>query len=152
MSTSGYLLLLGLLCLTQKTISVSLGQGPPEDGLDWIDNTLVPEPTAEGARWWYAPSRKAPFFAEKYKKEMKRIFFKVDDEDLRLPKDVLPYIYSIRLLPFLDEDNFTTHGSIDIFVDCYNATQNITMNAAELTIDEDSIKVYRYLTNPEVNS
>jgi len=101
MPTSWYLLLLGLLCLTQKTVSVSGSQGPPEDGLDWIDNTLVPEPSAEGARWWYAPSRKAPFFAEKYKKEIKRNFFKVGD-DLRLPKDVLPYIYSIRLLPWIN--------------------------------------------------
>ena len=142
MSSLWYLLLVGLLC--QQTHSASLGQGPPEDGLDWIDNTLVPEPSAEGGRWWYAPSRKAPFLAEKYKKQLKREkVLKAYEEDLieRLPTDVLPYDYVVQLLPFLDEDNFTTHGSIDIFVDCFNATQNITMNAAELTIDKDSIKV-----------
>lgn len=137
MSTSWYaLLLLGL------TLSMSLGQGPPKNGLDWIDNALVPEPSSEGGRWWYAPSRKAPFFAEKYKKQLQRNeMFKIDEDDLRLPTDVLPYIYSIQLLPFLDEGNFTTHGFIEIFVDCFNATQNITMNALELTIDEDSIRV-----------
>ncbi len=139
MSTSScyyVLLVLGL------TLSMSLGQGPPKDGLDWIDNALVPEPSAEGGRWWYAPSRKAPFFAEKYRKQLKREeMLKIDENYLRLPTDVLPYIYNIQLLPFLDDDNFTTHGFIEIFVDCFNATQNITMNALELTIDEDSIRV-----------
>ena len=133
--------LLVLTTLVGLTLSMSFGQGPPKDGLDWIDNALVQEPSVEGSRWWYAPSRKAPYFAEKYKKQLKREMFKIDEDDLRLPTNVLPYIYSIQLLPFLDEDNFTTHGFVEIFVECFNATQNITMNALELTIDEDSIHV-----------
>ncbi len=63
------------------------------------------------------------------------------NEDLRLPGDILPYMYYIRLLPFIEEGNFTTHGYIEIFIDCVANTKNISMNSADITIIENSITV-----------
>lgn len=65
-----------------------------------------------------------------------------ENEDLRLPRDVLPTTYAVRLLPFIEEGNFTTHGHVDIFVDCVKDTNNITINAADITIDVLSVSVY----------
>ena len=119
--------------------SVRLGHGPPEDELDWIDNTLVPDRTEPGT--WWAPSRKAHFYAHKYKSRLENDPIGKVGEDLRLPTDILPSIYTVQLLPFIEEGNFTTHGSVEILVDCQRATRNISMNAAELTIDQSSITV-----------
>ncbi|EFX67144.1 hypothetical protein DAPPUDRAFT_203795 [Daphnia pulex] len=63
------------------------------------------------------------------------------NEDLRLPGDVLPSDYTIRLLPFIEEGNFTTDGHIDIFVDCVRDTNSISMNAADITFKKLSIAV-----------
>jgi aminopeptidase N len=63
------------------------------------------------------------------------------NEDLRLPGDILPSIYVIKLLPFIEEGNFTTDGEIDIFVDCVRDTNNISMNAADITFKILSITV-----------
>lgn len=119
--------------------------GPLEDGLDWIDNTLVPEPGEEGASRWYAPSRKAHLFADNHKRKLRnqlmRSFTKADEENLRLPTNVLPYRYSIQLIPFLEEGNFTTDGNVLIFVDCLRATDSITLNSAAIDIDRSSITV-----------
>lgn len=117
--------------------------GPPEDGLDWIDNTVVPEPSTVGSHWVYTPSRKAPLYAESYKQKlMKQQLRQTKTEgDLRLPNDVLPYRYGIQLLPFIEEGNFTIDGSIMIFVNCVRATRNITMNSANIVIDQNSIRV-----------
>ena len=95
-------------------------------------------------QWWYAPSRKAPLYQHKYqglREQLIRVAAK-QGEDMRLPRDVLPDSYNIRLLPFIEVNNFTTDGYIEIFVDCKSATRNISMNAADLTINEASIKVY----------
>lgn len=137
------ILLVTLACLFVPGHLVRLGHGPPEDGLDWIDNTVVPEPREEGARWWYTPSRKAHFYSAKYERKLKNELQKAGKvgEDLRLPTDVLPSLYNIQLLPFIEEGNFTTNGHVDIFIDCVRATRNISFHAAEITFDHDSIKV-----------
>ena len=31
-------------------------------------------------------------------------------EDFRLPRDILPSLYSLQLLPFIEVGNFTTNG------------------------------------------
>lgn len=62
-------------------------------------------------------------------------------EYYRLPGDILPYEYTIQLLPFIEEGNFTTHGHIEIFVDCVIETKNITINSAEITIKQNSVSV-----------
>ena len=115
--------------------------GPPEDGLDWIDNSMVPE-SSSSERRWYAPSRKAHFYEHR-----KQILIEAHNyntkvgEDLRLPTDLKPTLYDIQLLPFVEEGNFTTDGSISIDFNCLAATRNITMLANNITIDRTSIKV-----------
>ena len=64
------------------------------------------------------------------------------NEELRLPGDVVPYLYSMHLLPFIEEGNFTTRGQIEIFIDCLKDTNNITMNAADITFVKSTIAVY----------
>ncbi len=128
--------------LIPSSYSIPSSYGPPEDGFDWIDNTLMPEPE-EGSRWWYTPSRKAHLHADKYRKRLEydlKMMSKVG-EDLRLPTNVLPNIYHIQLLPFIEEGNFTTDGSIEIIVDCITTTRNISMNSFDIKFDLNSITV-----------
>ncbi len=92
---------------------------------------------------WYAPSRKASLYADKYQGQLEQLMRAAarQDEDIRLPRDILPISYNIRLLPFIEVGNFTTHGYIEILVECKVATRNISLNAAELAIDWSSAKV-----------
>ena len=60
---------------------------------------------------------------------------------MRLPRNLIPTIYSIRFLTFIELDNFTTQGNIDVWVDCMEDTQNITMDSADIDIDRLSISV-----------
>ena len=64
-------------------------------------------------------------------------------EDMRLPRNLLPTIYTIRLLPFIEQGNFTTQGNVIILVDCMEDTHNITLNSADIDIDKISISVRR---------
>lgn len=64
-----------------------------------------------------------------------------NEEKYRLPGDLLPSFYAIRLLPFLEEGNFTTSGHIEILVDCVQDTKNIVLNSADITFDVLSISV-----------
>lgn len=94
-------------------------------------------------RWWFAPSRKAHLHAYKYQAAIQNLnkLVKAQDVQMRLPTDVVPIRYAIRLLPIIEEGNFTTHGHIDIFVNCVKSTDMIMLNAADLTIHNTSIKV-----------
>lgn len=127
-----------------RSLTISNSYGPPENGLDWIDNSLVPEPTDGLSRWWYAPSRKAHIHENRKQMLMESLKANKDaasSEDLRLPRDVKPTIYSVQLLPFVEEGNFTTHGFISIDIDCIVSTRNITLHSKSITIDRRSIKV-----------
>lgn len=94
-------------------------------------------------RWWYAPSRKAHLHVYKYQNAIRNLNRLAEQQDvqMRLPTDVLPIRYALRLLPFLEEGNFTTHGHVDIFVDCKSGTDKILLNAADLIFIDESIKV-----------
>lgn len=63
-------------------------------------------------RWWYAPSRKAHLHAHKYEQKLQQLNFATarQGEDFRLPRDVIPTLYNLRLLPFIEVGNFTTSG------------------------------------------
>ena len=113
-----------------------------EDGLSLMEPAIVPEPE-DGGRWWYAPSRRSQMFSTRSKSQLlksMRVSSKVG-EDLRLPGDILPSIYAVKLLPFIEEGNFTTNGEVDIWVDCIRDTKKISLNAAEITFEILSIKV-----------
>ena len=56
-----------------------------------------------------------------------------------LPENVIPLTYDLSLEP--DLDTFTFDGEVQIFVELKNATDEITLNAAELTIHSSSVQI-----------
>lgn len=66
---------------------------------------------------------------------------KTDDvEDVRLPRSIKPHSYTIKLIPFIVEGNFTFHGEVTILVNTTLTSYNITLHADDLIID--SVVVY----------
>ena len=61
--------------------------------------------------------------------------------DLRLPRNILPRLYEITLLPILIEGNFTTEGSTIILMDCVTNTNTITLHIADLQFNPAGISV-----------
>ncbi|EFX81628.1 hypothetical protein DAPPUDRAFT_317254 [Daphnia pulex] len=122
-------------------------EGPDEVELSLLEPAVVPDPVDGISRWWYTPSRKAFLFRHNYAKNGE--IEPRQGEDLRLPGNILPRLYNIRLLPFIEVGNWTTDGYVEISVDCIIATVNISINSLDLTIDQPSITVTDELTgNP----
>ncbi|XP_012230834.1 aminopeptidase N [Linepithema humile] len=69
--------------------------------------------------------------------------------DVRLPKSVVPDLYQLWLTPFIWEGNFTFHGEVKIFVNVTIDTNNVTLHAVDMKIDEGftSIREYSASTN-----
>lgn len=111
---------------------------------EFLEPATVPDPQ-DGGRWWYAPSPRAEMFSHKYRHLIRAEQHLKANEELRLPGDLIPIVYNIRLLPFIEEGNFTTDGHIDIFVDCAKNTSSILINSAEIDIDSLSITAWFYL-------
>nr|XP_006825522.1 PREDICTED: thyrotropin-releasing hormone-degrading ectoenzyme-like [Saccoglossus kowalevskii] len=63
----------------------------------------------------------------------------------RLPLDVKPTNYKIKLTPYLDEEDlerlFTFDGEVYILVTCRQMTDTVTLHAASLSVDIESIQV-----------
>lgn len=59
----------------------------------------------------------------------------------RLPRALEPTHYKIKLLPFLIENNFTTHGFISIEFKAKEPTDKIVLNVNDIDIDQDSLRV-----------
>ena len=93
------------------------------------------EPTG---RYWYAPSRKAHLHSRRYQ-NMKTSSMK-QGEDMRLPGDIIPVSYNVRLVPFIG-GNFTTDGFVEILVKCLQGTYNVSLNSADIDIDISSVSV-----------
>lgn len=72
--------------------------------------------------------------------------------DLRLPTSIEPYSYEIKLVPFIIEGNFTFHGEVTIVINVTKPTDNITLHADALTIDEASVQVFEKTTDDTNNS
>lgn len=115
--------------------------GPDEVELRLLEPAVVPDPVDGVSRWWYTPSQKAHIYRHKYPKNIEAQ--PRQGEDLRLPGDILPRLYTIRLLPFIEVGNWTTDGYVEIVVDCVISTVNISMNSLDLTIDLASVTVIR---------
>jgi aminopeptidase N len=65
--------------------------------------------------------------------------------DWRLPEWILPRQYKLRLLPYLEDGNFTTDGQVEILLECMQETQLIVLHMAEITIVKDGLQViYSY--------
>lgn len=116
------------------------GQNRYEDPNEFgLEPAIVPDTVDGVSRWWYTPSRKAYVHRHKYP-ITNRILFK-SGENLRLPGNILPRSYNIRLLPFIQVGNWTTDGYVEIFVDCMEPIINLSMNSLDLIIDKASITV-----------
>jgi len=61
-------------------------------------------------------------------------------EDMRLPGDIIPVSYNVRLVPFIG-GNFTTDGFVEILVKCLQGTYNVSLNSADIDIDISSVSV-----------
>jgi len=118
-------------------------EGPDEVELSLLEPAIVPDPVDGISRWWYTPSQKAYLFRHNYAKNV--AVEPKQGEDLRLPGNILPRLYNIRLLPFIEVGNWTTDGYVEISVDCIISTFNISINSLDLTIDRASIKVNHQL-------
>ena len=66
--------------------------------------------------------------------------FKVD-ENWRLPRNLVPVSYNVRLLPFIEVGNFTTDGYVKMVVRCVQSTSTITFSSADITLDRLSVTV-----------
>lgn len=65
------------------------------------------------------------------------------NENFRLPRNLVPRHYALRLLPkILDGDNATVHGFVQIDVNCAQTTQKIIMHAVDINVILDSVKIY----------
>lgn len=56
--------------------------------------------------------------------------------DYRLPDNVVPVHYNVRLTPYIEEGNFTFDGEISADIEIRRATRDLRLHALELTIDE----------------
>jgi len=98
-------------------------------------------------------------FAQIFEKRIRMAFLKVllnvsliftaatlsIDEDLendlstvnyRLPDNVVPVHYNIGLIPYIEKDNFTFDGKSHIIIEIRRASQNISLHALDLIINE----------------
>lgn len=65
----------------------------------------------------------------------------VDDIDYRLPTDIKPVSYKIKLTPNIVVDNFTFTGDIEIEFFVEKKTKNVTFHIDEITINNKTIRI-----------
>lgn len=58
-----------------------------------------------------------------------------------LPTNIIPVHYNITLIPYTD----TFYGESSIYLEIYNYTQNISLHAYKLQIDNESIELVDYI-------
>lgn len=63
-------------------------------------------------------------------------------ENLRLPRSLKPLTYDLRLKPWLEEDNFTFYGTVDIVVSVLENCNNVTLHAVALRILGATVERY----------
>ena len=76
------------------------------------------------------------------------------DDDIRLPSNIVPKNYRVKLLPILKEDDFRLYGSVRMEFLVKEATDRIVMHAVNLTIS-DNINIVPVLVknkNPQSRS
>ncbi|KOC62990.1 Aminopeptidase N [Habropoda laboriosa] len=65
--------------------------------------------------------------------------------DVRLPRSVIPDSYELRLIPFIQEGNFTFHGEVKILVNVTEDTRNVSLHAVDMNIDESFTNIREHL-------
>lgn len=129
-----------------------------DDETELMEPRIVAEPQ-DGSKWWYTPSRKAHIYRHRFNKALKQLEQQHNPkntnkqgEDMRLPGDIIPISYDVRMLPFvelIESGNYTTEGSVVIVVECIRSTRNISINSAELVIRRGTISVSECLVFPD---
>lgn len=78
------------------------------------------------------------------KDEFKEITDEIPEtaEVYRLPTNVLPINYNIKLQPFILDTHFNYTGSIEILIECKESTNLIELNAAGLDIHLNEMKIH----------
>lgn len=63
--------------------------------------------------------------------------------DVRLPRDVHPVHYEIRLLPWIEEGNFSVSGRTNILVEtgANSSTRRIVLHSVDITISRSTVRV-----------
>lgn len=67
----------------------------------------------------------------------------VEENMYRLPKQVVPIHYDIKLIPHIVEDNFTSEGEMNIDIEVRKPTNTIALHTVKLTIDESLTRLTR---------
>ena len=70
--------------------------------------------------------------------------------DVRLPRHLEPLHYNLELVPFLIPDNFTIRGGVEIEVLCRLPATNITLHAADLEIENNTVSVIDLSTGDDI--
>lgn len=60
----------------------------------------------------------------------------------RLPDNVAPLHYNIKLIPYIEEGNFTFDGESAINITIRHVTQNLSLHTLELTIDDAATSLF----------
>ncbi|XP_037077487.1 aminopeptidase N-like isoform X2 [Pollicipes pollicipes] len=61
--------------------------------------------------------------------------------DVRLPRHLAPEAYQVRLLPFIEEGNFTFSGEVTIRLRADHPGRNVTVHVNDMTVFNDSVTV-----------
>jgi hypothetical protein len=69
--------------------------------------------------------------------------------DVRLPRAVTPDSYTIKIIPFIYEGNFTFNGEVAVVINATEATSNVTLHFNDIKIHEDTVTVSEY--TPKAN-
>ncbi|KAL6443877.1 hypothetical protein ACFW04_001721 [Cataglyphis niger] len=72
--------------------------------------------------------------------------------DVRLPRAVVPDSYELSLIPFIWEGNFTFHGEVKILVNVTLDTNNVTLHALDMKIDEGFTNIREYSAHNKTNN
>jgi len=60
----------------------------------------------------------------------------------RLPDNVIPVHYNIKLIPYIVKDNFTFEGESNVNIRICHVTQNLSLHVLELTINEAETSLF----------
>lgn len=60
----------------------------------------------------------------------------------RLSDNVVPMHYNIKLIPYIEEDNFTFDGESIINITIRHVTQNLSLHSLNLTIDDAATMLF----------
>ncbi|XP_037093237.1 aminopeptidase N-like [Pollicipes pollicipes] len=61
--------------------------------------------------------------------------------DVRLPLHLVPEAYQVRLLPFIEEGNFTFSGEVTMRLRAEHSGSNVTVHVKDMTVYNDSVTV-----------